>query len=391
MKYFRSNLLWYGVILLAKIYRNSIKIFRIFSFWTFKFWPPKIRNKATRQRCKQHKNTQYIKLHEPNIINKRLPKTIEKTIHPTLLKYINEQQYEQFVASIPQGKIIGTYTNITPDYNILWDSTRYLWQNLDSNPSTYKIYIWKSKNIDKNIALLSSNDTFKNYYHRMIYTLPKFHLFQKSGIAIDVYATDYTARFNKESLEAIWLKKEQLLITTNNTNIEAKNLILASTPTLFGNLPNRAITFLKNTFLDDNEPKKPSKKLYISRITNRKVNNEEEIFSYLKKLWFEKVILDAMSIKDQAKLFNDAEIIIGPHGAGFTNLVFCQPWTKVIEMFHEKTVRGHYYALSNACDLDYSYILGDIRKDNKKISMDSDMYIPFKKLEKTLQLAKIII
>jgi len=59
-------------------------------------------------------------------------------------------------------------------------------------------------------------------------------------------------------------------------------------------------------------------------------------------------------------------------------------------MFHEKTVRGHYYALSNACDLDYSYILGNSKKDNSIIQMDRDMFIPIEKIRKTLKLAKII-
>lgn len=396
MKYIRSNLIWCGIILLAKIYNNCIKIFRVFSFWKFRFWPPKIRNKQTKERCKQYNKqhtkepAEYIKIYEPNKIHKRLPKTIEKAIHPTLLKYINEPQYEQFVANIPHGKTIGTYTNITPDYNILWDSTRYLWENIYSNPYTYRIYLWESRYVNKSIALLSSNDTYKNYYHRMLYVLPKFHLFQKSGVTIDKYATDYTSKFNKESLATLWINEDQIIVTSKDTYIEAKKLLVASTSTLFGNLPPRAINFLKKTFLEGEKPKKSSKRIYISRITNRKVENEEEIFSYLQKLWFEKIVLDNMSIKEQARLFNNTEIIIAPHGAWLTNLVFCQPWTKVIEMFHEKTVRGHYCALANACKLDYYYLIGDIQKDTKKISMDSNMYIPLGKLEKTLQLANML-
>jgi len=74
------------------------------------------------------------------------------------------------------------------------------------------------------------------------------------------------------------------LITKIDGHIEAKKLIVASTTTVCGNVPDRAITFLKETFLGNNKPQKPSRKLYISRITNRKVINEEEIFSYLKKL-----------------------------------------------------------------------------------------------------------
>ena len=35
---------------------------------------------------------------------------------------------------------------------------------------------------------------------------------------------------------------------------------------------------------------------------------------------------------DQVKIFNNAEIIIGLHGAAFANLCFCKPGTKVVEL-----------------------------------------------------------
>ena len=39
-----------------------------------------------------------------------------------------------------------------------------------------------------------------------------------------------------------------------------------------------------------------------------------------------------MHLRDQVKIFNNAEIIVGLHGAGFANLCFCKPGTKIIEL-----------------------------------------------------------
>ncbi|MCX6823038.1 MAG: glycosyltransferase family 61 protein [candidate division SR1 bacterium] len=397
IKYVRSHLLWKAAIFLAKIYHHCIKIFRIFSFGQFQFGPPSVRDKPTKQRYERYntnvvsaKKAIYKEIYPPNQVNKKLPKTIEKRIHPTLLKYISEPQHEQFVVNIPEGKVIGTYTNITPDYKILRDSAGYKGFNTDTNYYTYKIYLGKATKIHENLAVLSGDDTFKNYHHRLIFGLPKYHLFQKSGFKIDKYITDYSFPFHKEAINALGIKEEQIIIAKKTAYIEAENLILGSTTTIHGNIPKRAIDFLKNTFLEDHKPKKTGKRLYISRITNRKVINDEEISSYLHKFGFIKYdSLDNLSIKEQAELFNSAEIIIGIHGAALTNAVFCKEGTKIIEIFHEKTVRGHYYCIANACELDYYYLLGKSIKDNRKMEMDRDMYIPIEKIIKTLELAGI--
>ena len=397
MKYIRSNLLWKTAIFLAKIYHHSIKIFRLFSFWKFQFWPPKVRDKPTEQWCEKYnanvisaKKAIYKEIYPPNQVSKKLPRTIEKKIHPTLLKYINEQQYEQFVVDIPKGKIIWTYTNITPDYKILRDIAWYRWCNTDTNYYTYKVYLWKARKVDENIAVLSWDDTFKNYHHRLIFGLPKYHLFQKSWLKIDKYMTDYSLPFHKESIKAIGIKENQIIVARKDAYIETENLILWSTTTIHGNIPKRAIDFLKTTFLDEHKQENHRKRLYISRITNRKVINDEEVTAYLHKFWFIKYdTLDNLSIKEQAELFNSAEIIIGIHWAALTNAVFCKEGTKIIEIFHEKTVRGHYYCIANACELDYYYLLGKSIKDNRKMEMDRDMYIPIGKLIDTLKLAGI--
>ena len=50
--------------------------------------------------------------------------------------------------------------------------------------------------------------------------------------------------------------------------------------------------------------------------------NEKEITSYLEQKGFTKYKLESLSFFQQIYLFNNAKIIIGAHGAGFTNLTF---------------------------------------------------------------------
>ena len=60
------------------------------------------------------------------------------------------------------------------------------------------------------------------------------------------------------------------------------------------------------------------------------------------------MILGNFHFKEQIEIFNNAEIIIGLHGAGFANLCFCKKGTKVLEL--KTTTDGKMYenlALTN--------------------------------------------
>ncbi len=65
-----------------------------------------------------------------------------------------------------------------------------------------------------------------------------------------------------------------------------------------------------------------------------------------------------MSITEQVSLLASAKVVIAAHGAGLTNLLFCSPGTKVIELMSPDAVRPYYHHLSNNCGLDYYYLLG---------------------------------
>jgi capsular polysaccharide biosynthesis protein len=110
------------------------------------------------------------------------------------------------------------------------------------------------------------------------------------------------------------------------------------------------------------------------------VDNEKEFDKFMIEQGFEIHVMEWMSIKEQANLFNQASVIISPHWAGLTNIVFCQPWATIIELFHPETIFWHYYAMSGSCWLNYIPIVGEIKSNPKIISMDNDMIISIEKL-----------
>jgi|GEM_PF-1812984 len=79
---------------------------------------------------------------------------------------------------------------------------------------------------------------------------------------------------------------------------------------------------------------KGTRRLYISRAKARyrKVLNEEALWQLLEQHGFERVIAEELSPGEQIALFNQASVILGLHGAGFTNLLFMPRPGLVVEL-----------------------------------------------------------
>ena len=72
------------------------------------------------------------------------------------------------------------------------------------------------------------------------------------------------------------------------------------------------------------------KKIYISRLSTRKVINEAQLEKLLTNAGYKFLQLENFSINDQIYLFKNAQSVIAPHGAGLTNLLFSE--SEVLEL-----------------------------------------------------------
>ena len=84
------------------------------------------------------------------------------------------------------------------------------------------------------------------------------------------------------------------------------------------------------------------------------------------------------NFKDQIAIFNNAKIIVGNHGAGFANLVFCKKNTKIIE-FIDKNTSKPIKKISKDLGLNYFSVLGK-RINSDTGDQNNNLYISTKKL-----------
>jgi hypothetical protein len=79
--------------------------------------------------------------------------------------------------------------------------------------------------------------------------------------------------------------------------------------------------------------------IYVSRsdATQRVMRGEARLTAQLEELGVRIVVPGQLTLAEQLRTFRDASLVIGPHGAGMTNILACRPGTRIYEL-----VPAHY-------------------------------------------------
>ena len=91
---------------------------------------------------------------------------------------------------------------------------------------------------------------------------------------------------------------------------------------------------------------------------NRPLSNEAEVIAALARFGVVPVRLEGMTVAAQAALFRQAELIVAPHGAGLTNLVFAPPGCAVVELQMDAYANWCFRRLAALGGLDYDCVIG---------------------------------
>lgn len=218
------------------------------------------------------------------------------------------------------------------------------------------------------------------FYHWMFDVLPRLHLVENSGILPSLFYVESYFSFQKESLKLLGIDSHQI--------VNAKHYHAATSPELIvpsiAEIPTEwSCNFLREKFLPKLKKRNPIR-LYVSRndATRRRIINESELLQILSQYGFVKVELSNLPFQEQAELFAAAEAVIGPHGAGFSHLVFCHPKTPVLEFFSPCYTHPCYWHLADRIALDYYYLFGEAKPegDDPDIALDLDKVIASLKL-----------
>jgi hypothetical protein len=226
------------------------------------------------------------------------------------------------------------------------------------------------------VAVLTTGPNH-NYYHWLIEALPRLDLYERSGIAIDRFYAPIQTRFQRETLAILGIPREQIVPATRHAHLAPARLVVSS---FHGSLSRAKTDFLFRRLTADVGPwAGPAPRIFISRRGPRSIVNEREVLRSLRPLGFERLRLEGMPLAEQIAVFSRAECVIGPHGAGLTNLAFCRSRTKVIEIGTPYRPWACFYEIAHHRELDYHLHMASptrIRHFNPQTAVgDSDLRV----------------
>jgi len=333
----------------------------------------------------------YRKFLPPFVSHRNPPKSIDEEIHWKFDGRYKHSNPETFVISIPNGRVIGKAgTILTHDDKLLLDA---------SGVDSIKNYIFpylkrpKCELIQETVAVLATGAGGK-YYHWLLEALPRLEILRKTipgGLdSIDKFIVNKGVSAITESLEILGIPSNKLLFCGSDSYIQAVSLVVPSLPGSTGDPPSWVSTFFRENFSNLRKDINLPARLYISRAKAgyRKVRNEESVIKCLSNYEFTTVHLEDYSFTKQIALLSNAKVIVAPHGAGLSNLVWCNPEAKILEIFSPNYVNVCFWAIANQVGLDYFYLIGDGQKIPNCIDphlVQDDITVSIEKLSLTLE------
>lgn len=127
------------------------------------------------------------------------------------------------------------------------------------------------------------------------------------------------------------------------------------------------LNVLKTRCLQREETKSTFKRIYVDRNTvgARNVVNKDEFYPILKSYGFDCIAFEDYTLFEQASIVNNAEIMLGVHGAGLSNAMFFdRPSFNLLEILPPLCAHADYWKLSNAFGFEYdAYIAKDLERE----------------------------
>ena len=252
------------------------------------------------------------------------------------------------------------------------------------------------KKIRGNVLSLVQGASGNNYFHFLFDVVTKLNLCNEvnSLKQINYFYLPGSFHWQKKILSTFNIFEDRIIDSRESRHIMADEIFALEHPWYqkgyvqdqIKYLPEWIIFSLRDKFLRFAKKFNTLDKIFIDRsdsIYNHcKIINNNEVIEFLSNNGFQSFQVSKLDFFEQIYLFNNAKIIIGPHGAAFSNIIFSEPGLKIIEYMPHNHLSVKCQKISNILNFNYKKI--KLLNINNFPSKEGDMKIDINDLKKVI-------
>jgi hypothetical protein len=211
-------------------------------------------------------------------------------------------------------------------------------------------------------AVLCAPEAEDNFWHWTSDLLPRLHLIEQAGwelSRIDCFLVNGTLTgFRAETLRAAGVSLDKVRAVDAGTDLLLERALFPSGRDVHFHLPPWAHDFLVRRF-----PRgvwSGGRRLYVSRqgCAFRRAIDPGPLEAELKRRGFVEFRPEAHPVGVQRAAFEDAEVVAGVHGSGFTHAMFCRPGASLLEVFSPLYVDPAFFVVSALAGVRHASVIG---------------------------------
>jgi capsular polysaccharide biosynthesis protein len=298
----------------------------------------------------------------------------------------------RYTLEVRDGRLVGDFgATVTPGGVLDYQTSGYFgidgWRE---HPLFLHPTLGRIERVPGTVLSLTTRGTAVNYYHFLYDALARYGIFEESlpGVRPDAVVVPHGSGYQRALLELAGIDAPFVQPRAGVT-VQADRLLVPSTPNQDLDAPPWVVQWLR-----DRLPAAPAadspRRLYLTRgdqPNTRRYVQEPALWPWLEQRGFVRIDAGRFPVQEQIDLFAGAEVVVAPHGAALTNITFCRPGTRVLEMFAANYVHLGLWTIADAAGLDYRYLVadGDHRPGRPMTGNYPDVSIPVERVQEAVE------
>ncbi len=328
---------------------------------------------AVRAPCYQHLQDRVVRW-------RQMPRSVlEAKPSPALMRDSYGHHNELFLAVLPGARVLGpSGVVLTPDGGVVEQSSWYG----DFLSRDRCLTSWRLPRPERLVGphYTIATPADEGYHHWFIDTLPRLWAMDRVGTDLRVICS-VSKPWQIDSLKLLGLSEQQI-VPLEHRYLQPDVLVLPSYVGEPGYHP-LGCAWLRER-LCPQPARRAWRRLYVTRrlAPRRRLVNEKDIEPLLEEYQFDIVEAERLTLREQIDRFAEAAVIMGPIGAGLTNMLFAPAGCKVLELRRQNETYNGFYILADTLGHEFWYLTcarasatahvhGNAEHDDSLISVDA--------------------